>query len=94
MYQPYFSLCFKYTLLAIEAQQVIALRMMRVAAGGPRADREMRRMVSEKAVAIAQIGLETATAMAAGQSGGAIAHSAVRGYRKRVRANRRRLSPI
>ena len=34
--------------LGLEAQSVIALRMMKMAAGGAAAEAEMRRMISEK----------------------------------------------
>ena len=37
--------------LGFEAQQVIALRMMRVVAGGARGQGEARRMVAEKSAA-------------------------------------------
>jgi hypothetical protein len=70
--------------LAFEAQQVIGLRMMRIAAGGAAAQAEMTRMVTEKAFACG----EAATTLALGGS----ARKVVRGYRTRVKANARRLS--
>ena len=73
------------TMLAFEAQQVIALRIVRLALGGPTvAARETRRMVSEKAVAAVETGLH----LAAGGS----PHKVVRHYRRKVQANRDRLS--
>jgi hypothetical protein len=67
----------------VEAQQVIALRLMKLASGGTRAQREARRMVAEK---LATSG-EVFTTLAMGGSVGA----AARRYRTVIRANRRRL---
>jgi hypothetical protein len=73
------SFYFKSVLLAFQAQQVVALRMLRLAAGRALAQRELQRMTLEKM-------------MAAGKSGLGIAHDALRGYSARVRRNRRRLA--
>ena len=93
MSQPFFSIFAKSALLAFESQQVIALRMMRIAGGGAGADREMKRMFSEKAFALAELGFAAAVSMASGKSGETTALGVVRGYRKRVRDNHRRLLP-
>jgi len=87
----YVALWFDVAMLAVEAQQVMALRMMRLCLGGAAADAEARRAVSEKSMAATSAGLAAATGLATGRSGTAIARQAVRGYRKRVGANRRRL---
>ena len=71
-------------MLAAEAQQVIWLRCMRLAAGGVTASAEAQRMVSEKVAA--------AVPAAAGIVMGDSAVKVVKRYRKKVRANRRRLS--
>ena len=79
---------FKYwsslAMLAAESQQVIFLRMMKLAAGGPGAHAEANRMVSEK---VGQAG-RAMTRLALGGSPASV----MGGYRKAVRANRRRLS--
>ena len=70
-------------MLAIESNRVIALRMMKLAAGGAAAQAEARLMVSEK----------VSEAMAAGvtlMSGGSHA-KVIKQYRRRVAANARRL---
>jgi hypothetical protein len=76
--------------LAVESQQVIALRLARMALGGARGRKETRRMIVEKAVAAA-----TATAAAAKsfpRGGSPAALKKVQStYRRAVRANRRRL---
>jgi hypothetical protein len=72
------------TMLAAEAQQVIWLRCLKLAAGGAAARTEARRMSAEKLV--------VATQAVGGMMAGETAAHVVRRYRKRVRANRRRLS--
>jgi hypothetical protein len=71
------------SMLAIESQQVIGLRLLKHAAGGPKAQAEANRMVSEK---IAAASHATGRLMS-----GASADSIVTSYRKKVRANSRRL---
>jgi hypothetical protein len=71
-------------MLAAESQQVIWLRTMRLAAGGPKAKGEAHRMVSEKVLAA---GLESGRLVL-----GASAASVVKRYRTKVKANMRRLS--
>ena len=71
-------------MLAIESQQVIYLRTIKIAAGGKKAHREARLMVTEKVAA----GLHEGWRLMTGGS----ARSVLKGYRKKVRANARRLS--
>ncbi|WP_448956470.1 hypothetical protein [Labrys neptuniae] len=72
------------SMLAIEAQQVVWLRTLKMASGGQEAAREAERMVTEKIIA-AQA---AATTMMTGGS----AKKVIGGYRKKVRSNVRRLS--
>jgi hypothetical protein len=69
---------------ALETQQVIGLRVLRIAAGGAAAQAEMARMMTEKAFASA----EAMTTVAMGGS----ARKVLRRNRTRVKANARRLS--
>jgi hypothetical protein len=69
--------------LAVESQHVMALRMMKLALGGPAAAIEARRMVDEKVQAAVHAGGRLMT--------GAGPDSIVADYRKVVRANGRRL---
>lgn len=78
--------------LAFEAQWVVALRMMRLMQGGPRADIEARRMVSEKFAALAASQMAAVAAVASGASMAQIAARAMVPVSTRVTANRRRLS--
>jgi hypothetical protein len=77
---------------AFDAQSVIALRMMRLASGGPRAAAETQLMIAEKVGALAAAQLAGALALASGKSTGTAAKRAMTPVRQRVRANRRRLS--
>ena len=72
-----------------EAGTVMALRSARLMAGGAAAEREARRMWSEKVEA----GFEIAGALASGRvrTPEAAARKALSVARRRVRANRRRL---
>jgi hypothetical protein len=71
-------------MLSLESQQAIWLRTMRLALGGPAAGTEATRMVSEKIAA--------ATAAAHAVTAGASADQVVGSYRRKVRANIKRLS--
>jgi hypothetical protein len=71
------------SMLAVECQSVVAMRMLRLAAGGPKADKEAWRMASEKAAAA----MEAAGMVMLGGD----ADKVIRGYRRHVRRNRRRL---
>ena len=83
MIRSWMKFGFDLTMLGIESQQVIALRLARIAQGGAGAASESKRMVSEKAQAAVETGLHLA-------SGGS-AHKVVSSYRRKVRANRDRL---
>jgi hypothetical protein len=88
---PNMGLAFQGAMLAIEAQQVIALRLTKMAFGGPAAQKEAELMVSEKLAAMAEGG----QMMMMGALGGRQdmnADKVVELYRRKVRANRRRLS--
>ena len=71
-------------LLAVEANGVIALRMMKLMGGGRSARREANLMVSEKIKAA----FEATTSLMAGASGDEIVHR----YRQHVAKNAKRLS--
>ena len=82
MLVPWLRLASDTTLLALEAQTVIGLRPGQIAMGrGTLAENQL--MVTEKMLAFAQ----AATTMTLGGS----AHQVVKGYRKKVQANSRRL---
>ncbi len=82
MIAPMMKLTFDTALLATEAWMVIGIRLSQIAMGrGTPAEAQL--MVTEKMLAF----VEAATTVATGGS----AHKVVSGYRRRVRANVRRL---
>jgi hypothetical protein len=88
---PWFRVGLHAWLLTAEASLVVALRTMRIAAGGAAAQAEARRMISEKieaAAALQRLALSGGLGLTA-RSGTSrtLAH-----YRRKVRANRRRLA--
>jgi hypothetical protein len=92
MINPWFALTHEAMRLGIDAQRVVALRLMRIAAGGASGAAEARRMVTEKFDAMASAQAALANAMWTGQDGNALALKTISIYGERVRANRRRLS--
>ncbi|HEY5072146.1 MAG TPA: hypothetical protein VII63_08950 [Caulobacteraceae bacterium] len=77
--------------LGMEAQGVVALRMMRFATGGVGLENELSLMFAEKARAAVDVQIEAGLTTLSGRPHLAPAR-AVALYRRRVRANQRRLS--
>jgi hypothetical protein len=75
----------------LEAQQVIGLRIAKIARGGRAATAETRRMLSEKAAAALEAQLLAAAALFAGRAASIPARTLAL-YRRKMRANRRRPS--
>jgi hypothetical protein len=92
MLNPWISFGMKAWQIGLEAQSVIALRMLSLAAGGARAEAETSRMVTEKIVAAGEAQVAAAAAAMRGHKKHVVAGKALNVYSKRVRANRRRLS--
>lgn len=84
MYGIWWKNSMSMAMLAFEAQGVIAQRMMMFGLGGPKMQAEMNRMVTEKMLAAAHAGIQ----IASGSSQAAV----IDGFRRKVRANSRRLS--
>lgn len=87
-------------LLGTEAAMVIARRMWLVALADPRAAAESQRMVTEKLETLAQVWWDMALAPSRALLGGKAmptahgeARRVVQTYRRKVRANLRRLGP-
>jgi len=92
MWNPWLALSAQAALLGWDAQQVIALRLVRIAAGGARGRAETQRMMTEKfAAAVAAQAVVAASAIEGG-AGHRAGKKLLGVYGKRVRANRRRLS--
>ena len=77
--------------LGAEASSVMGLRMMKLAAGGAAASAEAELMVAEKLKALSDVQLQAWTSALTG-SGHLAPQRAVQQVRRKVRANRRRLS--
>lgn len=92
MLNPWLALTFKAMRLGFEAQNVIALRMMRLSAGGAHGQSEARRMVSEKIAAGVEAQATAISGMITGHKDTVVADQILRDLQKRVRANKRRLS--
>jgi hypothetical protein len=76
----------------LDAQCVIALRVMRLASGGPQAAAEARHMISEKIGVLAAAQVAAGIALASGSSVAVAGKRAVAPVRRSVQANLRRLS--
>jgi len=77
---------------AAEAQQVMAMRMMCFWQGDASAGAEATRMVTEKMAAAAEAQMAAGLALLRGQGAAVALARATTPYRRRVRANHRRLS--
>jgi hypothetical protein len=84
MFTAWMEFAFEAASLGREMQEVMVLRLMKLALSGPAGHVEMQRMVVEKHIAFA----EAAATLAAGGS----PHTVLRRYRTRVEENKRRLS--
>jgi hypothetical protein len=85
------STWFEAARFGMEAQLVMALRMMRLASGGPLAEAEARQMISEKVSAFEESQVAIVTALATGGGFYAATVGAYAPYQRRVRVNRVRL---
>ncbi|MBK8160429.1 MAG: hypothetical protein IPK59_17205 [Rhodospirillaceae bacterium] len=88
---PWFRASFDLFSLGMEAATVMSLRTAKIALGGAAADTESQRMVQEKI----DSALDLQTMFMTGQmgaSGPAAVAKTLAHYRRKVRANRRRLS--
>ena len=91
-WNAWFALSSEAALLGLEAQHVIALRLMRLAAGGVLAESEAGRMIAEKVEAVGEAQVAAAIAAMKGGNSNQVAKKALGVYKKRIRGNRRRLS--
>jgi hypothetical protein len=92
MLVPWFTLGLEAARLATEADKVIGLRLRRLATCAPDTPIEAYRMVAEKQAAFVEAAFAAGLIVATGGGGHAAARKVVRGYRRHVRANSRRLS--
>jgi len=88
---PWVRLGWDAWMLGAESATVMTLRTMKIAAGGAAGEREARRMVDEK-VEAAQALQTMALTGALGATAPVAADRTLKHYRRKVRANRRRLT--
>ena len=88
---PWFRLASDTAFMIWDAQQVVALRFMRLAAGGAGASREVETSITEKLGAMAEAQTTSLEGIREGNSAPVIGQKVVRVYRKRVKANKKRL---
>lgn len=81
---PWWKYSRNLTLAGLEAQRVIALRLLKLATGGPSAEVEARKMVTEK--------LDASAEAMATLAGGGSPQKVLKRYRTIMRANARRLT--
>jgi hypothetical protein len=92
MWNAWFALSSQAARLGWEAQNVMALRFLRLAEGGASAEAESRRMVNEKVEAFAEAQSAAAEAMMKGGDHHRVAKKILAIYKRRVDGNRRRLA--
>ena len=91
MTYPWLRISIDAWFLGIEICNVVALRTLKLALGGPRTEAETRRMVEEKLEAFATLQYLFLTG-GLGATPATIAHRSLSHYRKAVKQNRRRLT--
>lgn len=74
-----------------DVQSVMTTRMLLLAAGGPKTAAETQMMITEKMLTLAESQMAFASALALGHGFGRASAKAFTPYRRRVRANSRRL---
>jgi hypothetical protein len=77
--------------LGADATAVIALRTAKIAAGGAAAESETRQMINEKIEALGALQMMALTGALGWSAPGAVTKT-IAHYRRKVRANRKRLS--
>lgn len=90
-HSPWVQLGWDAWMLGAESASVMGLRTLKIAAGGAAGEAEARRMVSEKIEAAQALQIMAMTG-ALGFTAPAAAAKTLTHYRRKVRANRRRLA--
>ena len=88
---PWLELGWQSWMLGVEVSSVISARVMKMAAGGEPAQREFELMIAEKAEAATQLQAKLAK-LGPQASPAAALNTTLRHYRRKVTANRVRLS--
>lgn len=83
---------FAFARYSLAVNAVVAIRLARLAGGGPGVATEFQRMIGEKVVAAVQSGMAASRASMLGAEPLAVAAAGFRPYAKALGANRRRLA--
>jgi hypothetical protein len=92
MWNDWCALSVRAARLGWEAQGVMALRVMRMATQPAHSQTEARRMVTEKVAALGEAQAVVAAGVIKGGKSHRVAKKVLGVYKKRVRANKRRLT--
>jgi hypothetical protein len=90
VFNSWFALAFQAAQLGREAQDVVALRFVKLAGGGAAGAKEARLMVTDKLAALTEAQFAAVATVLTGD-GLKIADNILRVFTKRVRANKQRL---
>lgn len=88
----WWQLAFETSRMAFEAQEVVAMRLTKIGRGDAAASVEAQQMVMEKTLVIGEAWMAATGAAIRNGSPQSVASAFLGPYRKRVRANRQRLS--
>ena len=91
MFNAWLALSFQTAQLGLDAQRVVALRLMRLSGGGAAGAAEARRMVADKMAALTEAQSAAAVAVLTGDIH-KLSIKVLQVFKKRVRANKNRLS--
>jgi hypothetical protein len=92
MLNPWLAFPFQAARLGWEAQNVMALRLMRLAGGGAAGQPQAHLTGTEKVAAPAKAHAAGTAVAVKSRNGRDVAKKVTRGHKKRVRGNKRRLS--
>jgi hypothetical protein len=92
MLNSWLSLSFQAAYLGWEAQNVMALRFMRIAGGGDAGRSEGYLMITEKLAAMVEAHSAATILAMKGGKGDTVANAVLKVYQKRVRGNKQRVS--
>jgi hypothetical protein len=92
MWNPWLAMTFQASRLTWDAQCVVRLRLMKLAAGGPAAASEASSMITEKVAAFLEAQAVATAAVLEGSNGAHTVKNVLNIYVKTVQANKDRLS--
>jgi hypothetical protein len=92
MLNPWLALTFQATRLTLEAQSMMALRLMKLAGGGAAAQSEANGIGAEKVTALPEVPAVAAAAVREGSNGAPTGKKVLNSFKTKIRAKKRKLS--